>query len=338
MIHRGERTVTRRAGGRRAETRWVVVLIAVTATVLAGCGSNDDDTTDSTGSSATRSSTPMASTTSTSPRTTTSAPPGAPVPGACTSSGCPDLDGSSGNLMRGQVTPENADAVRVTRFLDEAITDLDELWGRWFAELQWGDATPGRVLIQPGTAFTSRCVDDDGNPHVVPSDEPNAYFCTRDSAPNGAGVTRIGSVVLPVQTFVNFWHGEIVGRPAQLGSGEFAAAMVAAHEYGHNVMFRIVQRGNLSESRETHGDNTELLADCFAGNWAATALRAHLLRPDDLRQAVSLIEAIGDPMPGQGHGTSTQRGLAIQRGFGLPGRPGQPIECLTQYWPEVFGS
>ncbi len=44
----------------------------------------------------------------------------------------------------------------------------------------------------------------------------------------------------------------------------------------------------------------------------------------------------GDPEPGQGHGTSADRALAIQRGFGLPGRPGQPIGCLTTYWPEVF--
>ncbi|GAB20899.1 hypothetical protein GOPIP_001_00240 [Gordonia polyisoprenivorans NBRC 16320 = JCM 10675] len=246
-------------------------------------------------------------------------------------------------LMTGAITRDNAPQ-KVSGYLTSVLDDLDSTWTPWFRELGWGDPAPGRVLVEAGDTYRSGCEDADGA-IVVTSDTPNAFFCGVDKARDGGGTRVEGSVILPVEAFVGIWTGTFLvqGPLDSIGGfqGEFTAATVVAHEYGHTVVDRIVRAGHLPDSRGPRGENSELIADCLAGNWAATVLRRDELSVTDIVQAVTLIQKIGDPEPGQGHGTSTQRIAAISRGFfGRSvngGGQGQPIGCLTEYWPEEFG-
>ncbi|MGW0039634.1 neutral zinc metallopeptidase [Gordonia sp. NPDC003376] len=323
-----------------------VVAIAVTAIGLAACSNGGGDeaaqprspgtTTATTASgSSTASSTPRSSTTRSS-----SAPTGS-VPGDCTAGTCPALPVPTSSLMQGDITADNAQK-QVPAYLASVLDDLDGTWGPWFDELGWGNPDPGRVLVESGETFRSSCTDEDDRDTVVESDTPNAFFCPLDAAATGSGQRVTGSVILPVETFVGIWTGTFLvqGPLDQIGGfqGEFTAATVVAHEYGHAVVDRIVQAGGLGPRSEPRGENAELIADCLAGNWAATVLKRHQLSIADITQAVALLQKIGDPAPGQGHGTATQRIGAISLGFFGPSlKQGQPVNCFTKYWPEVFG-
>lgn len=261
----------------------------------------------------------------------------ADVPGPCTAASCPALTVPTTSLMEGAVTKENASRA-VPGYLRSVLDDLDETWGTWFATLRWGDPSPGRVLVGGDARFTTRCTDDRGQRVMVRADTPNAFYCDRDRAPDGTGRQRQGAIVLPVDTFVGLWNGTLLGsrRPFL---GEFTAATVVAHEYGHDVVARIAMAGRLSPDRQPLGDNDELIADCLAGTWAATVLKRDQLSVTDIVQAVTLLGQIGDAQSGEGHGTAPQRIAAISRGFAGAdfNRQGQPIDCLSRYWPEVFG-
>ncbi|MDL9937098.1 neutral zinc metallopeptidase [Gordonia sp. ABSL1-1] len=235
------------------------------------------------------------------------------------------------------MTAANADST-VPHYLDSLLDDLDETWGGWFTRLGWGDPAPGRVLIEPGTRFRTECTaGDDPSDSNIPSDLPNAFFCSLDVQANGDGKSTKGSIVLPVKTFQGIWNHEVFGVSTPV-AGDFTAATVVAHEYGHNVMYRIADVLGLSRSSFPTGNNPELLADCLAGNWAATVYQRDALSPKDIIEVATLLPVIGDPGPNQGHGTIRERATALTVGLTGPqfNRQGQPGDCLTRYWPEAF--
>jgi uncharacterized protein len=92
--------------------------------------------------------------------------------------------------------------------------------------------------------------------------------------------------------------------------GEFAAATVLAHEWGHYVQHRL---GWLAWAKRRHyWMGAELQADCYAGMFLGYANHAALLKPGDLDSAMALMAAIGENMPVKpttpgAHGTSRQR-------------------------------
>ncbi|MGC4934574.1 neutral zinc metallopeptidase [Gordonia sp. DT30] len=325
--------------------RAVTVLVVASAMLfLAACSSGTDTSSSPTPGIATSGTQPSGRTPSSTVPSSSPTATGA-VPGRCTENSCPSLPVPTSQLMAGHITKANAPQ-KVSGYLSSVLDDLDGTWGPWFEKLGWGNPEPGRVLVEDGRSFHSACKDSDG-PIVVASDTPNAFFCGLDKGRDGAGQRVEGSVILPVDAFVGIWTGTfLVAGPLDSISGfqgEFTAATVVAHEYGHAVVDRILQAGHLPATSEPTGENAELIADCLAGNWAATVLRRDELSVKDIVQAVALIQKIGDPEPGQGHGTSTQRISAITLGFFghslTQGQgQGQPIGCLSKYWPEVFGS
>ncbi|WP_267617795.1 neutral zinc metallopeptidase [Gordonia bronchialis] len=237
--------------------------------------------------------------------------------------------------MESGVTDSNA-GTAVPAYLTTLFDDLDQTWGGWFGELGWGSPDPGRELIEPGSTFRTQCIDDE-NEATIPSDLANAFFCPVDVQPNGAGKPTEGTIVLPVKTFQNIWQGNVFGVPSPV-VGDFTAAIVVAHEYGHNIVYRISEVLDIPESRQPQGNNSELIADCLAGNWAATVFQRDALTPKDILQVATLLPIIGDTGPNQGHGTIRERATALTVGLTGPqlNRQGQPVDCLAKYWPEQF--
>lgn len=253
-------------------------------------------------------------------------------PQPCLDADCPALPvGEDMAVDDAGVDP--GDPASVTAYLDAVLDDLDRRWDGWAADLDWGTMTAGRVLVEPGQTFTTECVDNENQQLVVEADTPNAFYCGIDTAPDGNDLERLGSVVLPVLTFADIWDGRLLGDRSNF-LGDFSAAIIVAHEYGHNVVNRAARQW---DTAQPPGENNELIADCLAGTWAATVFERSDLSASDIVQAVVLMSKVADPEPGLGHGTQAQRIAALTRGFaGRFQGQGHPVSCFQSYWPQLI--
>jgi uncharacterized protein len=97
--------------------------------------------------------------------------------------------------------------------------------------------------------------------------------------------------------------------------GDFAPAIIIAHEVGHHTQALLGFLGNGALSIQT-----ELQADCLAGRWAASAGARGLLDAGDVQEAFVSLFTVGDPAgtpwfaPGA-HGTAQQRQAAFSHGL-----------------------
>lgn len=126
--------------------------------------------------------------------------------------------------------------------------------------------------------------------------------------------------------------------------GDFAQAYVIAHEVGHhlqNIMGVLqhsdqLKRGLSSAQANEISVRTELMADCFAGVWAADTGQKGLLEDGDIEEALNAASQIGDDVlqkQAQGrvvpdsftHGSGEQRYRWFNRGY----RTGDPQACDT---------
>jgi len=116
--------------------------------------------------------------------------------------------------------------------------------------------------------------------------------------------------------------------------GDFAQAYVIAHEVGHHLqnIFGVLEKSDELKRGLNNVDankisvKTELMADCYAGIWAADMHRKGLLHEGDIEEALNAATQIGDDTlqkKGRGyvvpdsftHGSSEQRYQWFQRGF-----------------------
>ncbi|MEY3553123.1 MAG: hypothetical protein RL735_1471 [Pseudomonadota bacterium] len=129
------------------------------------------------------------------------------------------------------------------------------------------------------------------------------------------------------------------------GGGEFAYAYVIAHEVGHHVenLLGVLQRAQRIQQQSGKVEanrisvRVELMADCFAGVWAANAERKwRILEKGDIERAIATAQAIGDDRLQQSargsivpdsftHGSSAQRVEWLQRGL----KSGRIESCNT---------
>jgi predicted metalloprotease len=130
------------------------------------------------------------------------------------------------------------------------------------------------------------------------------------------------------------------------GGGDFAYAYVVSHEMGHHIenllgILPKVQQAQRQASSQAQANGlsvrVELMADCFAGVWAANAEKKwQFLEQGDVEKAINTAQAIGDDRLQEAagrravpdsftHGSSAQRVRWLQTGL----QSGQVDSCNT---------
>lgn len=237
-----------------------------------------------------------------------------------------DVAESAQDAPVSDVDPENPYPYTVEEYLSAVISDVDGVWSKIFFAAGLEEPRVGVQIVTPDSGpHNSRCT----NLGEVAHDDPNAYYCGADHVVDDAGVVYEGTVILPVTTFQQMWTGDILNKQSKV-VGDFAAALVVAHELGHHIEHEMSEQ---TQTPRPTGKNRELIADCFAGVWMASAYYSGLLEPGDFEEGVAALEAIGDELGT--HGTSAERRDALLVGYnGIPGEtaPGDPGACIQTYW------
>jgi uncharacterized protein len=172
--------------------------------------------------------------------------------------------------------------------LEAVIASLDEFWGRELpAAFDAPYTRPARfVYYRPEQEPGPRCGSED-------APAKNAFYCSA------------GDFIA--------WDETGLMIPYYVTSGDFAAAFVLAHEYGHAMQSRLPEQEQLGVLRE-------LQADCFAGAWARDVQDQGLLDPGDLDEATLAVFSARD-LPGtpftdpRAHGSGFERTRAFADGY-----------------------
>ncbi|HEX6462386.1 MAG TPA: neutral zinc metallopeptidase [Candidatus Saccharimonadales bacterium] len=213
----------------------------------------------------------------------------------------------------------------VTDYLTAVVKDADRVWVEYFASIGLREPDVYYTIIQPDTAYESQC-----SATPLESTYNNATYCPIDVID---GFT--GAIWLPADTFANMWNGSIFTRQS-VRKGDFGAAVVTAHEFGHHIQHELKDQLGWPEIKAADGSRIkegELIADCFAGNWAFSAFYSNYLEAGDIEEGVAALIAIGDSEPGgdDPHGSPTERAEAFMLGY----NSGAPADCINEYWPGV---
>ncbi|MDP9433495.1 MAG: neutral zinc metallopeptidase [Actinomycetota bacterium] len=173
----------------------------------------------------------------------------------------------------------------------------------------WSEALPqnfGVRYVKPRGGFFYYRSDEGGGPKCgdQPAPPKNAFYC-------------------PPGDFIA-WDESGLLIPYYVQGGDFAAAFVLAHEYGHAMQARLPGVARLPTVIK------ELQADCFAGAWSQwLSLQDRGLEAGDLDEATVAVFSARD-VPGtpftdpRAHGTGFERTRAFGDGFEGGPRACQP--------------
>ncbi len=214
--------------------------------------------------------------------------------------------------------------VTVEEYIEYVVKDLDTTWSKVFAE--WGYAEPvvGVTTLSKGQSFTSACHDPGKRRVPVTDTTENAFYCPIDEIVLD-GKKYAGNLILPVTSFQKMWQGNVFGRRSEV-PGDFAAAVVVAHEFGHHIEDEMAIQ---SRSPHPKGKNKELIADCYAGVWMNSAYYRGILTDTDPDEAKATMIAIGDTgVSSDPHGSPAERSAALMTGY----NEGTAQACITDYW------
>ena len=205
--------------------------------------------------------------------------------------------GGTGDVSRER--PPRVDALRTdtnTRFdYDEYRRTLEQVIAS--LEAYWSKALPAAfdVPYSSPTRYAYYRPEDGGGPRCGTEQAPprNAFYC-------------------PAGDFIA-WDETGLMIPYYVQAGDFAAAFVLAHEFGHAMQARLPRKERL-------GVLTELQADCFAGAWSRSVQEEGLLSEGDLDEATLAVFSARD-VPGTeftdpaAHGSGFERTRAFTDGY-----------------------
>jgi uncharacterized protein len=204
------------------------------------------------------------------------------------------------------LTVSGSEPQTMEQFLTAVTKDVDAYWTKVFAAEGLPEPRVSYRLIKPGETADSACGQlDDSTAAYCPGDDTITIAERFADGIYSGGLDR----ALP---------GSSQGFGGTMG--DFAVAYVVAHEYGHQIQDEL---GVFNRNVPTV--NTELQADCYAGNWAKSAYDQNRLDDGDIDEALNAALAVGDfdtANPGH-HGTPEQREEAWERGF----ESGDPSAC-----------
>jgi uncharacterized protein len=176
-----------------------------------------------------------------------------------------------------------------TQTLEQVFASLEQYWAQALPEAFGVEFTPPSryVYYRPEEGPGPRC-----GQERAPA--KNAFYC-------------------PAGDFIA-WDESGLVIPYYVQQGDFAAAFVLAHEFGHAMQARLPRRERLTVL-------SELQADCFAGAWARSVSDQGYLEAGDLDEATFAVLAARD-VPGtpftdpRAHGTGFERTRAFSDGYG----------------------
>ena len=176
-----------------------------------------------------------------------------------------------------------------TTTLEQVFSSLEQYWSQALPEAFGVEFTPPSryVYYRPEEGPGPRCGQEQAPAR-------NAFYC-------------------PAGDFIA-WDESGLVIPYYVQQGDFAAAFVLAHEFGHAMQARLPQRERLTVL-------SELQADCFAGAWARYVSDEGYLEAGDLDEATFAVLAARD-VPGtpftdpRAHGTGFERTRAFSDGYG----------------------
>ncbi len=191
---------------------------------------------------------------------------------------------------------------------DEYQATLEQVLGS--LEQYWAQALPD--------AFGVRYTSPSRYVYYRPEEEPGPRCGSQTAPPKNAFYCPAGDFIA--------WDETGLMIPYYVQSGDFAAAFVLAHEFGHAMQERL-------PTRERLGVLNELQADCFAGAWAAAMQEQGLLDAGDLDEATLAVFTARD-VPGtpftdpRAHGSGFERTRAFADGYeaGPTGCSPAPVE------------
>ena len=235
--------------------------------------------------------------------------------------------------------PDGAtDYAGVTEYIDATVAHLDTIWQNWFATNGYLPPEVAYRVVQQGEEFVTACTEADGVTHpVIAANWNNAMYCPID-VETIDGVTYTGEILLPVETLAAMWNGNVFGVDvATDDDGDFVAAVIIAHEFGHHLVDEWFTQMGLPQPVMP---NSELIADCLAGNWAFSMWQDGLIEDGSIEAALAGLQALGDDNTVTGHGDPVARDNAFRAGYvGFSDGPeddGMPSTCLTTYGGVTF--